>query len=263
MKNIRTVIEQKIKEAGKKLLVEYEKFDRAKVSVKYKGQLVSYADLMSEKIIVSAVRKNFPDHGILSEEMGAEHHADKYIWIIDPIDGTTNFTMKNPLWCISIGVMKLGQTVQQNELICGGVYAPVMDELFIAEKGKGARLNGKKISVSKITDDRSVHGYCYGTKRKDSADIAEKYYSRQVSHGNTIRRFGTAALELAYVASGRMESFVAPGANSWDVAAGVLLVREAGGQVTDRNNMAWNLDSSEIAATNVKWHRQILEILND
>jgi len=240
---------------GKKLLREYRNFNRAKVSYKAHHEIVTAADLASEKEIIKTIKKNFPDHEILSEESGVGGVKSDYCWIIDPLDGTTNFSMHNPLFAVSIGVAFRG------EVVVGVIYAPALGELFVAEKSKGAFLNGKKIKSSKLgKKGRTLNTYCHGREEKDIR-LALAYMNYQKLHGFDCRQLGSAALELAYVASGRVESIVIPGAHPWDVAAGVILVREAGGRVTDLVNKAWNLKSYGIGASNGEVHSEIIGVL--
>ncbi len=256
-KKIKKIAIESAVEAGNILLSHFYKFNRHKSILKSHREIVTKADLISEKIILSKIKKNFPEHQILSEEAGRikpKKKENDYLWVIDPLDGTTNFSMHNPLWSVSIGVFK------NNEIILGVIFAPFLGEIFVAEKGKGAKLNNKKIKVSNISKEKVLNTFCHGSTLKD-VKRAIRYYNYQKLHGFDCRQLGSAALELAYVASGRVESIVIPGANSWDVAAGALLVREAGGKVTDLNNKDWNIKSKDIIADNGLVHRQIMNAL--
>jgi myo-inositol-1(or 4)-monophosphatase len=249
-------------QAGKILKCEYEDFDREKVSFKSKHEIVTRADLLSEEIIIKEIKKNFPAHGILSEEMGEIKAlgADVPKWLIDPIDGTTNFSMHNPLWCISIGVGLDNppyKSYEYGEIVLGVIYAPVLDELFVAQSGRGAFLGGRELHVSKISDEKPLNTFCHGKEEKDFKRALD-YYRRQKLEGFDCRQLGSAAIELAYVAAGRIESIMIPGANIWDVAAGVVMVREAGGRVTDFNGKEWNSGSRDLLATNGKVHNKLL-----
>jgi myo-inositol-1(or 4)-monophosphatase len=236
------------------LLQRYKNFNRGTVKLKAHHEILTKADLMSEKIIITEIRKNFPKHRILSEEKGKIDSRSDYLWVIDPLDGTTNFSMHNPLWSVSIGVAFRGR------IVLGIIYAPFLDELYIAEKGNGASRNGKKISVSKHTK-KSLHTFCHGRNEKD-VKRALKYYRKQKLNELDCRQLGSAALELAYVASGRIESIMIPGASSWDVAAGVLLVREAGGKVTDFQGREWRLTSKDMLASNGRVHQSVLKVIS-
>ena len=236
------------------LISEYKRFDRADVRLKAHHEILTRADLLSEETIIKEIRKDFPAHGILSEEQGSRQSDSPYLWIIDPIDGTTNFSMHNPLWAVSIGL------AYEGAVALGVVYAPLLDELYTAEAGAGARLNGKKIRVSKIRSGKVLNTFCHGRDAKH-VRRAIKYYAAQKQKELDCRQLGSASLELAFVAAGRIESIVIPGANAWDVAAGIVLAREAGGRVTDFRGADWTLKSVDMAASNGLVHREILKTL--
>lgn len=248
---IKKVALSAVRQVGKRLIKEYEKFNRAEVMLKSHHEILTKCDLMSQEIIINELVKYFPGYGIISEERPAEKNYSEYTWYLDPIDGTTNFSMHNPLWSISLALAKRG------ELVFGLVDVPMLEEIFMAEAGGGAELNGRKISVSKIFQGKVLNTFCHGAR---DADIkkALAYWRRQKLNELDCRQLGSAAIELSYVAAGRVESFVAPGTHDWDVAAGALLVREAGGKVTDFSGRDWRLGMAEIAASNGKVHRQIL-----
>lgn len=256
MTNTKKVAVEAAKLSAKKLTKIYEKFSRADIKMKSSHEIITEADLLSEKIIIKEIKRNFPDHKILSEESGNDDKKSDYLWIIDPIDGTTNFSMKNPIWAISIGL------AYKNEIILGVVYAPILDELYVAEKNKGAFLNNKKIQRSKIKTGKVLNTFCHGSDVK-SIKRAVKYYSKQKLANFDCRQMGSASVELAFVAGGRTESLTIPGAHSWDVAAGILLVREAGGKVTDFSGKKWNLKSKDMIASNSLVHRQILDTVKN
>lgn len=241
--------------AGEKLLERYYKYARNDARFKSSHEIVTKSDAISEKIIISEIKKHFPDHRILSEESGKFKGASDYLWVVDPLDGTHNFSMHNPLWAVSLALFK------GDELVLGVVFAPVLNELFLAEKGGGAWLNGRRIKVSRYKGEKVINTFCHGSKLSDIKK-ALKYYNYHKLHDLDCRQLGSASLELAYTACGRIESIFVPGANSWDVAAGVLLVREAGGRVTDFQNKNWNLKSPEMAASNGLVHKDILNSIN-
>lgn len=238
--------------SGKILIEKYKKFDRGSIKMKSAHEIVTANDLLSEKIIISEIKKNFKDHAIFSEEAGKNNFKSDYLWIIDPIDGTTNFSMHNPLWSISIALAYKGK------IILGIVYAPILGDLFYAKYGRGAYLNNKKIKVSNITSGKVLNTFCHGNTTKD-IKRAIKYYTRQKLENLDCRQLGSAAIETSYVACGRIESIVIPGVNAYDVASGVIIVREAGGKVTDFKGKEWNLNSSDIIASNGKVHNDILK----
>lgn len=244
-----------VERSGRMLKKEYGRFNRLDVMLKSHHEILTKADLMSQEMIIGEIKKYFPSHGLVAEEQARERTQSEYVWYIDPLDGTTNFSMHNPLWSISLALAR------QDELIFGLVYAPLLEEIYLAEAGRGAELNGKKINVSAISQGKVLNTFCHGTK---DADIkkAMVYFRNQKLNELDCRQLGSAALELAYVASGRVESFVAPGTHDWDVAAGVLMVREAGGKVTDFKGREWRLGEPNIAASNGRVHVQILKAMN-
>ncbi|MCK5416797.1 inositol monophosphatase [Candidatus Parcubacteria bacterium] len=250
---VKKIAKEAVLRSGKMLLKEFECFDRNTVKLKSHHEILTACDLKSEKIIISAIKKNFSDHQILSEEAGEYKTESDYLWIIDPIDGTTNFSMHNPLFSISLGLAYKGK------IIFGIIYAPYMNEMFIAEKGKGAKLNNKKMKVSNIKSGKVLNAFCHGTSKKDIKQALE-YFKKQKLEGFDCRQMGSAAIELAYVACGRIESIAIPGAHSWDVAAGILLVREAGGKVTDFIGEKWTLKNKDMLATNGKVHEKIIDV---
>ncbi|HUT22538.1 MAG TPA: inositol monophosphatase family protein [Candidatus Bipolaricaulota bacterium] len=252
--NHKSMALQTIKTAGNELLKLYNSH---KFTAKYKSkhQLVTSADLVANKIIAQAIKKHFPNHAILSEETGRSKNKSDYLWIIDPLDGTTNFFMHNPLFAVSIAL------AHQGKIILGVVYAPAVNELYVAEPGKGAFLNNKKLKVSnrnKISN--ALLTYCHGTG-VNSWKKAIKIYSYYKLRASFIRQLGSASLELCYVASGRTDSILIPGAHPWDVAAGVLILREAGGKVTDFAGKEWNVKSKDMVASNKRIHQAILKDL--
>lgn len=241
--------------AGEELLKRYFKYTRGDAKFKSSHEIVTKSDIAAEKIIISEIKKNFPDHRILSEESGQVLGCSDYLWVVDPLDGTHNFSMHNPLWAVSIALFN------KEELILGVVFAPVINELFLAEKGVGAWLNGKRIKVSNYHGERVINTFCHGSKVSDIKK-ALKYYNYQKLHNLDCRQLGSASLELAYTACGRVESIVIPGANSWDVAAGVLLVKESGGRVTNFSNKDWNIKSNDLIASNSLIYKEILKTIN-
>jgi myo-inositol-1(or 4)-monophosphatase len=244
-----------VKKAGKILLEQFKNFDRLDARLKNNQEVVTECDLQSEKIIINEIQNNFLGHNILSEEVGFLDNHSEYLWILDPIDGTTSFTEHSPLWCISLAV------AYQEELILGVVYIPVLDELFITEQGQGATLNGRKIQVSNITSGKILNAFCHARGDKDIKRMLKYFNYQKINHGNC-QQLGSAAIELCYVAAGRIDSFAAFGANAWDVAAGALLVVEAGGRVTDFTGKEWTIKSHDILAGNGKVHKSILDIIN-
>jgi myo-inositol-1(or 4)-monophosphatase len=239
-------------EAGKILC---EEFDRPPHIV-YKGEadLVTQADKRSERAIVERLTKYFPEHAIAAEE-GTGHEADsEFRWHVDPLDGTTNFAHGYPCFCVSIAL------TQRDIILAGIVFNPIGNEMFTAARGEGAALNGKSIHVSKI-ETLAASLLCTGFpahKRMASPNIHYYWDFTLRSHG--VRRDGSAALDLASVAAGRFEAFWEFGLNRWDVAAGMLLVQEAGGKITDFSGQPYHLGGPMILATNGLIHDETQRI---
>jgi myo-inositol-1(or 4)-monophosphatase len=238
------------REAGA-LLREY--FAR-RVKVEYKGDvdLVTEADRNSEKLILSRVRKEWPDHDIMAEEGGRVETGSDYKWYIDPLDGTTNFAHGFPVFCVSLAIDYQGRRA------AGVVYDPTRDEMFEAERGKGAYLNGRGIHVSRVDN----LGECLlatgfpSQKRHKNPNIHFYHQITLKSHG--VRRAGSAALDLCCVAAGRFDGFWEFNLNPWDTAAGVLMIEEAGGRVSDFAGGPFQIDSRETVASNGLVHERLL-----
>lgn len=244
--------------AGKVLL---EKFGR-KLNISKKGEinLVTEADLASEKLIVDRIKSHYPKHTILAEESGENAIADGdrvWKWIIDPLDGTTNFAHGYPCFAVTIALEHKG------EVVIGVTYDPTRDEIFAAEKGQGATLNGKRIYVSQtesLSDALIVTGFPYDFARRKS--VVENLL-KLLFRARGVRRDGSAAIDLAYVACGRFDGFWEEGLNPWDVAAGFLLVKEAGGEVTHYDGSSFNIYKSPILASNGLIHEEMIKALQD
>jgi myo-inositol-1(or 4)-monophosphatase len=227
---------------------------RRRVAIEYKGEadLVTEADRGSEALIRKRIKSLWPDHDILGEEEGLVDTGSEYRWYVDPLDGTTNFAHSFPMFCVSLGLEYKGQRV------AGVVYDPNRDEIFTAEKGSGAFLNGEPIHVSKIAKlkESLVATGFPSHKRHKNPNI---YFYHQITlrtHG--IRRAGSAALDLCYVAAGRLEGFWEFNLNPWDTAAGVLIVEEAGGKVTGFDGRPFQINSDETLASNELLHEQLV-----
>jgi myo-inositol-1(or 4)-monophosphatase len=217
------------------------------------NNLVTEVDRLSEDKIITTIKKYFPDHSIISEESGEEKQDSPYQWIIDPIDGTVNFAHGIPICCVSIALKK------DDDLILGAVCNPMMNELFFAERGKGATLNGMPISVSKKSDFRKaclVTGFPY--KWPETKEHPIKVFERFVLEGLPVRRLGSAAIDLCWVACGRFDGFWEYNLSSWDVAAGYLLVEEAGGRITNFEGEAYSVFDKQTLATNGYIHEEML-----
>lgn len=229
-------------------------------SKKERHDLVTEYDIRSEQSIISMITNHFPDHTFLAEESGSSGSVasseSAVRWIIDPLDGTVNFAHSVPVFSVSIAAEVNG------ELECGVIYHPLLDELFVAEKGRGAWLNGKQIHVSStetLAESFLVTGFPY-TVSENPSDCIDHFY-RFLKLGLPIRRLGSAALDLAYVAAGRFEGFWEVQLSPWDVAAGVLLVQEAGGKVTQYSGDTYSISDKTIVATNGSIHKEIIEVL--
>jgi myo-inositol-1(or 4)-monophosphatase len=243
-------IEAISREAGA-LLLEYF---RAHVKIEYKGDvdLVTVADRASEKLIVERVRAAWPGHDIVGEEGTRQESGADFRWYIDPLDGTTNFAHGYPVFCVSMGLEHKG------EMVAGVLYDPTRDELFAAEKGKGAYLNGAAIHVSQtkqLCESLLATGFP-SHKRHKNPNI--HFYHEITLHSHGVRRAGSAALDLANVACGRYDGFWEFNLNPWDTSAGTLLVTEAGGTVTRYDGSKWRMDSKETLATNGLIHEELM-----
>ncbi len=220
------------------------------------NNLVTEADHASEKLIISIIRESFPDHYILTEETGAHPTDSQYKWIIDPIDGTVNFANGIPICCVSIGIEKDG------EMLMGAVYNPFIEEFFFAEKDKGAFLNDQQIHVSKknvLMESCLVTGFPY--KYPESGALLETFGSF-IKAGVPVRRLGSAAIDLCWVACGRFDGYYEYSLNAWDSAAGFLIVEEAGGKVTDFKGNRYSPYQEKIIATNGQIHDQLVNWIN-
>jgi myo-inositol-1(or 4)-monophosphatase len=244
-------LENIAREAGALLMGYFKR----RVAIEYKGDvdLVTEADRASERLIVERLQARWPEHGIVGEE-GTRSEADaQYHWYVDPLDGTTNFAHGYPAFCISIALAR-----RDGQLEVGLLYDPTRDEMFVAERGKGAALNGEPLQVSKTkTLSESLLGTGFPSHKRHKNPNIHFYYQLTLrSHG--VRRAGSAALDLANVASGRYDGFWEFNLNPWDTAAGVLLVQEAGGTVTRFDGSHFRLDSREVLASNSLIHQELL-----
>jgi len=237
------------REAGS-LLMSY--FGR--VSIEYKGDvdLVTQADRSAEKMIVERIRKQWPEHDLIGEEGSRRETGNDFRWYIDPLDGTTNFAHGYPVFCVSLALEYRG------ERIAGVIFDPTRDEMFAAEKGSGALLNGKPARVSstpRLKESLVATGFP-SHKRHKNPNINFYHQITLRSHG--VRRAGSAALDLCYTACGRFDAYWEFNLNPWDTAAGVLLVQEAGGRVTNFSGGPFNIDSREVLASNTVLHEEVL-----
>jgi myo-inositol-1(or 4)-monophosphatase len=252
------------REAGARL----REFFEAGVKTEYKGDvdLVTVADRSVEKLIRTRLGEAFPEHGIYGEEGTRDRLEGEYRWYVDPLDGTTNFAHAFPQFCVSMGLEHRPVGTAPDEdgaLVAAVIYDPMRDELYTAERGQGAFLNGKPMRVSRVpvlAESLLATGFP-SRKRHDSPNIHFYHEFTLRSHG--VRRAGSAALDLAYVAAGRLECFWEFNLNPWDTAAGILLVTEAGGLVTDFSGEPYRLDSREILASNGLIHEELVSLFSD
>ena len=243
--------------AGAKVLQKYFNGQFTITSKTGVNDLVTQADNEAEDEIIKVIRQQFPDHHILSEEAGDLKSDSNIKWIIDPIDGTVNFAHGIPICCVSIGVE------QDGEMILGAVYNPLMNEFFFAEKGKGATLNDHKISVSTKADlgiSCLVTGFPYAYLDMPNGPL--QVFEKLIRQGIPVRRLGSAALDLCWVAAGRFDGFYEHNLKAWDSAAGFLIVEEAGGKVTDFTCKDYSPYQPSIAATNGLIHEELILAVN-
>jgi len=252
------------REAGARL----REFLAKGVETEYKGDvdLVTVADRTSEKLIRERLGAAFPEHGVYGEEGTRDRLAGEYRWYVDPLDGTTNFAHGIPHFCVSLGLEQRPPGLKPDEdgtLIAAVLYDPMRDELFTAERGKGAWLNGRAIRVSRTQElaEALVATGFPSRKRHMSPNI--HFYQEFTLRSHGVRRAGSAALDLAYVACGRMDGFWEFNLNPWDTAAGVLLIEEAGGCVTDFSGGEFKLDSREVLASNELIHDELVGLFSD
>src|SRR5471032_231219 len=254
------VAEEVAREAGGLL----REFYHRGVRTEYKGDvdLVTEADRASEKLIVARLHEALPEHGVFGEEGTRQGLEREFRWYIDPLDGTTNFAHGFPAFCVILGLERRAaglDAAQDGEMVAGVVYDPLRDEMFSAERGKGAWLNGRQIHVSKtkvLQEALTATGFP-SQKRHTSPNI--HFYQEFTLRSHGVRRAGSAGLDMAYVASGRLEGFWEFNLNPWDTAAGVLMVEEAGGKVTDFHGGPFHIDSRETVASNGLVHDAMLQ----
>jgi myo-inositol-1(or 4)-monophosphatase len=252
------IAKEAAEEAGKFLTQNLGKVKDIQLKDGQEKNLVTEIDKHAEEIIVRIIKKHFPQHDILAEESG-EKFASKsdYKWVIDPLDGTTNFTHGFPVFCVSIALEYKG------EIILGVIYDPNLDELFAAEKGNGAFLNGKRIKVSSINSlskSLLVTGFPYNIT--ENPNHAIEHFINFLMHSQAVRRMGSAAIDLAYVAAGRYEGFWEIDLHPWDMAAGLILVQEAGGTVSDFSGKPFSIYKQEMLATNGLIHSAMQNVLS-
>jgi myo-inositol-1(or 4)-monophosphatase len=238
------------REAGALLATYFER----RVAFELKGEydLVTEADRASEALVVERLRSHFPTHSIVAEEGGGHQGSSEYCWYVDPLDGTTNFAHGFPMYNVTMALEHAGQ------LVAGVIFDPERNEMFASERGSGAYLNQRPIHVSKVArlEDTLVATGFPSLKRHQNVNVHFYYQLAMITHG--VRRAGSAALDLAYVASGRLDAFWEFGLKPWDMAAGILLIQEAGGKCSDMHGAPMQLRGPHLLATNGAVHDAML-----
>ena len=243
--------------AAKHLIRDFGEIEKLQVSVKGPGDFVTASDKKVEKILIDELSKARPNYSILSEEIGEIKNDEEFKWVIDPIDGTANFLHGIPHFCISVGLEK------NNEIVDGIIFDPIKDEIFTAEKGNGSYLNNQRLRVSGRSDLKDSMIFTGGVRHgsKDE-DLIQKEYKKIASEVDIpVRKMGSAALDMAYVAAGRCDGFWQRNLNYWDIAAGIILIKEAGGFVTDFKGEANYIKNKNILASNSKIGLEMIELL--
>ena len=249
------------RKAAKILIRDFGEVEKLQVSLKGPGDFVTVSDKKVEKILIDELQRARPNYSILSEEIGLIKKDEEFKWIIDPIDGTANFLHGIPHFGISIGLE------HNKEIICGIIYDPIKNEMFFAEKGNGSYLNDQRMRVSarsKLMDCIIFTGGPRFESNDEDKKLSLKEYEKFSSKvGTPLRKMGSASLDMAYVAAGRCDGFWQRNLNYWDIAAGIILVKEAGGFVTDFNGNDKYIENKNILVTNSKINEQMIEILKN
>lgn len=236
--------------------LQREKYGQ-EIEIAHKGEidLVTEVDRSSEAVILAAIRERFGDHDIVTEETAIERTGSRFVWFVDPLDGTTNFAHGYPFFCASVALALDG------ELVAGAVFDPIKQELFTAERGAGAHLNGRRLKTSaadRLLDSLLVTGFPYDFR--DDLPKSLRLFNRFMAEARAIRRDGAAALDLSYIAAGRVDGFWEERLKPWDIMAGALMVEEAGGRVTRFDGSALRLRADETLASNGPLHEAMLSV---
>lgn len=251
-----------VRSASKTILRNFERLDRVKIQDKGVNDFVSEIDKKVEQEIIDIIKESYPNHSILGEESGTEHSGsdnhDEYLWIIDPIDGTANYIHGYPRFAISIGVQ------YKNKMLCGLIYDPLAQEIFTAENGRGAYCNNKRIRVRQQKD---LYGSLLSVAFSHNTSTQKELYLKTLGatefRSAGIRRTGSAALDLAYIASGRLDGMWAFNLKPWDVSAGTLLITEAGGMVSDFEGGNKYFTSGNIITGSPSVHKELSKIIQE
>ena len=245
------------RKAAKTLIRDFGEIENLQVSLKGPGDFVTASDKKVEKILIEELQRARPNYSILSEEIGEINNDESFKWIIDPIDGTSNFLHGIPHFAISIGLE------HNEEIICGIIYDPIKDEMFVAEKGNGSYLNNQRIRVSSRSKLKDCIIFTGGPKHdsKDRELSLKEYNNFSSKTLIPIRKMGSASLDMAYVAAGRCDGFWQKNLNYWDIAAGIILVKESGGFVTDFNGKNRYIQNKTILVANSKINNEMIKVL--
>jgi myo-inositol-1(or 4)-monophosphatase len=243
--------------ASKVIIRSLGRLDQREITEKQKNDFVTDVDKAAEKEIIAVIKKSYPDHKIVAEESGESEGNEDFVWIIDPLDGTTNYIHGVPHFCISIGFL------YKKKLEHGIIFDPVRNELFIASRGSGAQLNDRRIRVSNNSKlEKSLLGTGFPFKYPQNIPLYLRTFQEILPHAGGIRRAGSAALDLAYVAAGRFDGFWEMGLKPWDLAAGVLMIKEAGGIVSDFSGGENFMTTENVIAGNLKIFKLLLQIIH-
>ena len=245
------------RKASKILIRDFGEVEKLQVSLKGPGDYVTASDKKTEKILIEELLKARPNYSVLSEEIGQVKNDESFRWIIDPIDGTSNFLHGIPHFAISVGLE------HNKEIICGIVYDPIKDEMFTAEKGNGSYMNNQRMRVSARSKLKDSIIYSGGPRfeSKNKEKVFEEYKKFSLKVNTAIRKLGSASLDMAYVAAGRCDGFWQRDLSYWDIAAGIILVREAGGFVTDFKGEDKFIENKTIVAANSRINNEMFEVL--
>lgn len=246
------------RQAGDIILRNAEQVHKLKITEKKLNDFCSEVDIQAEQVIINTINKNYPQHGIVAEESGNFNKNSDFVWIIDPLDGTKNYLHEFPFYAVSIAIS------HKNKIEHGVIYDPLRHECFTASRGQGARLNNQRIRVSTVSQlNTSLISLNLHANNPNAANKRKKIYENFACTTGGLRSTGSATLDLAYVASKRIDGCITQEMKPWDIAAGTLLIQEAGGFVSDIDGSDNYLSSGNILAANPKIHKQMLQTINN